>query len=76
VAPNAGCAAQPKGTQKVGIVVMQKFSAGWLVVAVAEVVSRRPKPLKPMVLLPVVAICVALERVWTKELAAVEVCRV
>jgi hypothetical protein len=55
---------------------MPKVRVDWLMVLVAEVVIGQLKPLKPTVLLPVVAICAALERGWPKGLAPAEVCRV
>jgi hypothetical protein len=55
---------------------MPKVRVDWLMVLVAEVVIGQLKPLKPTVLLPVVAICAALERGWPTGLAAAEVCRV
>lgn len=48
-------ALEPKGMLTVKVVLLLKVSVGWLVVAGAEVVRELPMPLKPALLLLLVA---------------------
>lgn len=63
---------EPKRMLNAGVVVLLNVSVGWLVVTGAEAVRVLPKPLKPVVLLLLVAVCTALGRDWQKVVTAVE----
>lgn len=64
---------EPKGMLNVGVVVLLNVRVGWLVVTGAEVVRVLPKPLKPAVLLLLVAVCTAVGRDWPKVVVVVVV---